>query len=236
MQHPKIIIALDYPSTKEVFSLVDKLDPSHCALKIGKELFTAAGPQLVKELVNKNYKIFLDLKFHDIPNTVAGACKAAADLGVWMLNVHAVGGRSMLNAAREAIESVSSRPKLIAVTVLTSMKQVEFKELGFSKELLTQVGSLASLTKDCGLDGVVCSALDAKTLRKNLGPEFLLVTPGIRFADSKQDDQVRISTASDAIQAGSSYLVVGRPITQAVDPMAALNKMILEVNAAGEIV
>jgi orotidine-5'-phosphate decarboxylase len=229
----KIIIALDYTSAQEAFPLIDKLDPKHCALKVGKELFTAAGPQFVKDLVKKNFKVFLDLKFHDIPNTVARACKSAADLGVWMVNVHAVGGRTMMIQAREALEKISNRPKLIAVTVLTSMKNEDFSEMGYKHDIPSQVKQLAALTKDCGLDGVVCSALDARMLRDQSGQGFLLVTPGIRFADSKGDDQVRITTASDAVKFGADYLVVGRPITQAPDPMQALNKMISEINATG---
>ena len=175
-----ILVALDYPDTRQAMELVGRLDPTYCRLKVGKELFTRGGPQLVEELQKSGFEIFLDLKFHDIPNTVAAACKAAADLGVWMVNVHAMGGRRMLNSAREAIESSPHQPKLIAVTVLTSMTEDEVHEIGLSGTTADNVSRLAHLAKDCGLDGVVCSAKEASRLKQENGADFVMVTPGIR--------------------------------------------------------
>jgi orotidine-5'-phosphate decarboxylase len=228
MSDPKIIVALDYPIADSALALADKLEPGLCRLKIGKELFTAAGPALVEELIHRGFEIFLDLKYHDIPNTTAQACKAAASLGVWMVNVHALGGRKMLEAAREAIESKSSshRPKLVAVTMLTSMAQQDLAEICINARLADVVLQLATLARDSGLDGVVCSAQETGMLRKNCGNEFCLVTPGIRPAHSNPNDQSRVVSPKAAIQAGSSYLVIGRPITQAADPLQAL----LEIN------
>ena len=223
MSSSPIIVALDFPTEKEALTLVDQLDPSRCRLKVGKELFTRSGPDFVKTLVNKNYDVFLDLKFHDIPNTVARACQAAADLGVWMINVHAMGGRKMLEAAREALPS--SNTKLIAVTVLTSMGEEDLKEIGLSNTPAQQVKQLATLTNDCGLDGVVCSPQEIALLREDLDKSFELVTPGIRPAWSVTGDQKRIMTPAQAVEAGSNYLVIGRPITQAEDPMQALEKI-----------
>ncbi len=200
-------------------------------MKIGKELFTRAGPALVEQLQNKGFDIFLDLKYHDIPNTVAGACRAAAELGVWMLNVHASGGSNMLEAAREAIDKSSQRPLLIAVTVLTSMSEQDLTEVGIALSLDKQVMQLASLTKQAGLDGVVCSAKEAALLATEFGQDFCLVTPGIRPATAEPDDQKRVMTPAEAIRAGSHYLVIGRPITQAADPLAALEKINAEVAA-----
>ena len=216
-----IIVALDYPSEKETLQLVEQLQPSLCRLKVGKELFTRCGPSLVKQLVDKNFDVFLDLKYHDIPNTVAKACAAAADLGVWMLNVHALGGEKMMAAAREAL-SESDSPLLIAVTWLTSSGQSELDALGIKSTPQEMVSRLAAMTKQAGLDGVVCSAQEAPMLRKNLGDDFFLVTPGIRPADANQDDQNRVVTPEKAINDGASYLVIGRPITQAKDPCEVL--------------
>lgn len=216
-----IIVALDYPSEKETLQLVEQLQPSLCRLKVGKELFTRCGPSLVKQLVDKNFDVFLDLKYHDIPNTVAKACVAAADLGVWMLNVHALGGEKMMVAAREAL-SESDSPLLIAVTWLTSSGQSELDALGIKSTPQEMVSRLAAMTKQAGLDGVVCSAQEAPMLRKNLGDDFFLVTPGIRPADANQDDQNRVVTPEKAINDGASYLVIGRPITQAKDPCEVL--------------
>ncbi|HAF00531.1 MAG TPA: orotidine-5'-phosphate decarboxylase, partial [Methylophilaceae bacterium] len=218
----KIIVALDYADAHSAVNLIAQLDPKLCKLKIGKELFTAAGPQFVEKLVSQNYQIFLDLKFHDIPNTVAKACKAASNLGVWMLNVHASGGLEMMQAAHDAIQSSQSKPILIAVTVLTSMNQSTLNSVGIHTELSAHVLSLARLTQQAGLGGVVCSALEAPMLRQNLGKDFCLVTPGIRPADTSQDDQSRIVTPKEALKAGSNYLVIGRPITQAKNPAEAL--------------
>ncbi len=219
---PKIIVALDYADADSALKLVHQLDPALCRLKVGKELFTAAGPQFVEKLSASNFGVFLDLKFHDIPNTVAKACSAASNLGVWMLNVHASGGLEMMQAAQQAVNDSATKPLLIAVTVLTSMNQQTLNQIGIHTDLATHVLNLAKLTQQAGLDGVVCSALEAQMLRSNLGSEFCLVTPGIRPANSKKDDQSRIVTPSDALALGSSYLVIGRPITQAENPLAAL--------------
>jgi len=222
MNDPKIIVALDYPSAKNALALVERLEPTLCRLKVGKELFTAAGPILVEQLIGRGFGIFLDLKFHDIPNTVAQACKVAADLGVWMVNVHALGGRKMLMAAREAIDNSGHQPELIAVTMLTSMAQDDLADIGISAKPAEMVLRLATLARDSGLDGVVCSAQEAALLRRECGREFCLVTPGIRPAFASHDDQSRIMTPQAAVQAGSSYLVIGRPITQATDPLQVL--------------
>ena len=222
MNDPKVIIALDYPAALPALALVDKLQPSLCRLKVGKELFTATGPTLLEQLMNRGFEIFLDLKFHDIPNTTAQACKAAAGLGVWMVNVHALGGRKMLEAAREAIASSARRPKLIAVTLLTSMAQDDLADIGINAIPAEMVLRLATMARDSGLDGVVCSAQEAALLRKHCGTDFCLVTPGIRPAQASHDDQSRVMTPQAALRAGASYLVIGRPITRAVDPLQAL--------------
>jgi orotidine-5'-phosphate decarboxylase len=222
MNDPKIIVALDYPAAAPALVLVDRLQPALCRLKVGKELFTAAGPALLEQLMRRGFEIFLDLKFHDIPNTAAQACKAAAGLGVWMVNVHALGGRKMLEAAREAIANSTQRPKLIAVTMLTSMAQEDLADIGIDATPAEMVLRLAILARDSGLDGVVCSAQEAALLRKQCGNEFCLVTPGIRPAQASLDDQSRVMTPLAALQAGSSYLVIGRPITKAADPLQAL--------------
>ncbi|MBS4097744.1 MAG: orotidine-5'-phosphate decarboxylase [Sulfuricella sp.] len=231
MNDPKIIVALDYDNAAAAFELAQRLDPSLCRLKVGKELFTTAGPALVEKLVAQRFEVFLDLKFHDIPNTVAQACKAAARMGVWMVNVHALGGRKMMSAAREALEAMPDRPKLIAVTVLTSMGSEDLRDIGLPGEPQDNVLRLAKLTQVCGLDGVVCSAREAAPLRSSLGKDFCLVTPGIRPAAASQDDQVRIATPAQALQDGASYLVIGRPITQALDPLQALKNINLEIGA-----
>lgn len=219
---PKIIVALDYADAASALKLVNQLDPALCRLKVGKELFTAAGPQFVEKLAHSNFGVFLDLKFHDIPNTVAKACSAASNLGVWMLNVHASGGLEMMQAAKQAVDNSSTKPLLIAVTVLTSMNQATLTQIGIHTDLPTHVLNLAKLTQQAGLDGVVCSALEAQMLRSNLGSDFCLVTPGIRPANSSKDDQTRIVTPANALALGASYLVIGRPITQADNPLAAL--------------
>jgi orotidine-5'-phosphate decarboxylase len=221
-KEPRVIVALDYPDAKSALALADRLSPSACKLKVGKELFTAAGPDLLKQLVKMGFPVFLDLKFHDIPNTVAAACRAAADLGVWMVNVHASGGRRMMEAARDAIDQSGHKPLLIAVTVLTSMNEVDLRETGVTVSPTEQVSRLAGLAKQSGLDGVVCSALESTALRAEFGATFLLVTPGIRPAGTSAGDQSRIMTPASAIRAGSDYLVVGRPISQAHDPLSAL--------------
>lgn len=216
---PKLIVALDFDNQAQALNLVAQLNPTQCALKVGSEMFTRLGTDFVRQLVNKQFDVFLDLKFHDIPNTVARACKAAADLGVWMLNVHASGGLSMMNAARESLASLNAnRPLLIGVTVLTSMGQGELETSGIHEPLEKRVTTLARLTQEAGLDGVVCSALEVPIIKSLCGPSFLTVTPGIRLANDGQDDQARIVTPTDAINAGSNFLVIGRPITRAVDP------------------
>ena len=225
MSNPKIIVALDYPNADEAFALVSRLDPALCRLKVGKELFTIAGPQFVEKLIRQGFEIFLDLKFHDIPNTTAQACKAAASLGVWMVNVHALGGKRMMEAAREGLANFNNPPKLIAVTVLTSMAQADLAEVGISVTPAEQVLRLAALAHASGLDGVVCSALEAQQLRHQVGADFCLVTPGIRPADAAADDQSRIMTPRAALENGANYLVIGRPITKAVDPLLALQQI-----------
>ena len=232
-QTSPVIVALDFSSEQETLQLVDQLEPALCRLKVGKELFTRCGPELVKQLVARNFDVFLDLKYHDIPNTVAQACVAAADLGVWMLNVHALGGEKMMSAARQVLSGHDS-PLLIAVTWLTSSGQEELDALGIKATPQQMVSRLASMTKSAGLDGIVCSAQEAPILRQNMGEKFLLVTPGIRLADSqaeniKQDDQCRVVTPGKAIENGASYLVIGRPITQAEDPCKVLRTINSEI-------
>ncbi|MHB1293029.1 MAG: orotidine-5'-phosphate decarboxylase [Sulfuricella sp.] len=229
MNNPKVIVALDFATQKNALALVERLDPSLCRLKIGKELFTVAGPVLVERLVERGFDVFLDLKFHDIPKTVASACKAAAKLGVWMVNVHALGGRRMMEAAREVLDDAANRPKLIAVTVLTSMGREDLNELGIPGEPQETVLRLARLAQESRLDGVVCSAQEAALLRQELGTDFCLVTPGIRPANASRDDQVRIVTPSEAIRLGSDYLVIGRPITKADDPLRVLQQINFEI-------
>lgn len=220
---PKIIVALDYDKKSNALALVDKLDPSIAALKVGKEMFTLFGPKFVKKLVKRDFKVFLDLKFHDIPNTVAKACSAAAELGVWMTNVHASGGVKMMTMAKEALtEYGDNKPMLIAVTMLTSMDQDNYNRLGYNKPLEQQVLHLAGLTKEAGLDGVVCSAWEAQALKSKLGQEFKLITPGIRPSGADAGDQSRIMTPIKAINAGSDFLVIGRPITQSNNPLKTL--------------
>ncbi len=225
---PKIIVALDYPQAEQALALAQRLEPSLCRLKVGKELFTAAGPQLVEQLQRCGFEVFLDLKFHDIPNTTAQACKAAAAMGVWMVNVHALGGRRMMEAAREALANVERRPKLIAVTVLTSMAQEDLHGVGINASPVQMVERLAQLTRDSGLDGVVCSAQEASMLRRQFGRDFCLVTPGIRPANAAANDQSRIMTPRAALENGATYLVIGRPITQALDPLRALQDILKE--------
>jgi orotidine-5'-phosphate decarboxylase len=229
MMH-KIIVALDFPDAASALALVDRLDPALCRLKVGKELFTVAGSEFVRALVARGYEVFLDLKFHDIPNTVAAACRAAAGLGVWMVNVHAAGGRRMMQAARDALNVLPQRPLLIAVTVLTSMNADDLEEVGVAASPAEQVLRLARLTQSCKLDGVVCSAQEAALLRAELGAGFRLVTPGIRPAGSEVGDQRRVMTPSEAIAAGATDLVVGRPITAAPDPLAVLRAISDEIN------
>lgn len=228
-RNPRIIVALDYPSAAPALDLVSGLDPASCRLKVGKEMFTRLGPSFVEKLVGKGFDVFLDLKFHDIPNTVAAACAAAADLGVWMVNLHASGGRNMMVTARERLESLSHRPLLIAVTILTSLGEKDIAEVGFSGAPADNVIRLARLTADAGLDGIVCSPLEAAEVRPLVGPEFLLVTPGVRPASAAQDDQKRVMTPLNALNNGADLLVIGRPITAAEDPQASLDRIQQEI-------
>lgn len=225
-----IIVALDFPSAAQALALVERLSPERCRLKVGKELFTRGGPSLVEQLVGKGYDVFLDLKFHDIPNTVAAACSAAADLGVWMVNVHAQGGRRMMEAAREALQQSAHQPLLIAVTILTSMGEEDIHEVGLSGSPADNVKRLATLAQSAGLDGVVCSPQEVAMLRQVVSSEFRLVTPGIRPSWSAKGDQTRITTPAQAMALGSSFLVIGRPITGAAEPLEALAKIEQELS------
>jgi len=223
----RIIVALDFNNADQAMALAAQLDPQLCHLKIGKEMFTRCGPLIVERLQAKGFNLFLDLKFHDIPSTVARAVRAAADLGVWMVNVHVSGGRPMLVAARDALDALSGpKPLLIGVTVLTSLDSSDLQEVGFNNTPAELVERLARLSEDCGLDGVVCSPQEVAMLRSVVGPEFLLVTPGIRPANATVGDQKRIMTPEQAIAAGSDYLVIGRPITQNPLPLEALHLII----------
>jgi orotidine-5'-phosphate decarboxylase len=219
---PRVIVALDYPTASEALAFSARVTPEQCRLKVGFELFTSAGPAVVESLVGKGFDVFLDLKYHDIPNTVASACAAAARLGVWMINVHTLGGRRMLVAARESIEKMPHRPLLIGVTILTSHSGRDLVEVGLPEDPDAQAARLARLAKEAGLDGVVCSAREASGLRAEHGEGFCLVTPGIRPAGSDHGDQERVVTPRDAIRLGAHHLVIGRPVTQAVDPVTAL--------------
>ncbi len=227
-----VIVALDFPSAAQALSLADRLIPGSCRLKVGKELFTREGPALVRAVQDRGFEVFLDLKFHDIPATVASAVHAAADLGVWMVNVHASGGRRMMTAARERLQQGGYGTLLIAVTVLTSSERQDLAEIGLDIEPVEQVRRLAALTADCGLHGVVCSAQEAPMLRAAYPEHFALVTPGIRPAGAEANDQRRIMTPAEAVRAGVSYLVIGRPVTQAADPVAALAAIQAEIAGA----
>ncbi len=227
----KPIVALDYDDRAQALALVEQLDSDMCRLKIGKEMFTLFGPDLIKQVQIKGFDVFLDLKFHDIPNTVAKAVKAAAELGVWMVNVHASGGKAMMRAAKLALEPYGAEaPQLIAVTVLTSMSDEELPLTGVNKTAGQQVINLARLTKDAGLDGVVCSAQEAERLKTILGNDFTLVTPGIRPAGADIGDQHRIMTPQKAIEAGADHLVIGRPVTKAENPLQALKDIFESIN------
>ncbi|MEP6657892.1 MAG: orotidine-5'-phosphate decarboxylase [Betaproteobacteria bacterium] len=235
--HPRVIVALDFANPMHALGLADRLDPRHCALKVGKEMFVVAGPEPVRWMVERGFRVFLDLKFHDIPHTVAQACAAATRLGVWMLNVHAAGGSAMMHAAREAVDRTAAEggrpvPLLIAVTVLTSLADADMRELHITGDAAGHSLHLAQLSAARHLDGVVCSAVEAPALRASLPAGFKLVTPGIRPAGSAADDQARIITPERAIANGADYLVVGRPITQASDPVAALARINASIGAA----
>ena len=220
-----VIVALDFADEKQTLQFVRQLSPELCQIKIGKELFTATGRHLVEQLVNQGFKVFLDLKYHDIPNTVASACKIAAQMGIWMVDMHAGGGQRMMEAAAEAVSQFQQRPYLIGVTVLTSMTQTDLAQTGVDRSIDEQVMHLAKLSQQSGLDGVVCSAQEAVILRDQLGKEFLLVTPGIRLNSKSEDDQRRIMTPKEALAAGSSYLVMGRPIIRSADPVLLLQQI-----------
>lgn len=228
-----LIIALDHASLEAALPLVDQLDPQRCRLKVGKELFVRSGPQALEALHRRGFEVFLDLKFHDIPNTVAAAVHAAADHGVWMVNVHASGGRAMMRAARDVLDSHALNTHLIAVTVLTSMDDEALSETGVARLAGEQALHLAGLARESGMDGVVCSALEAGDVAAQCGHEFLRVTPGIRPAFAQRDDQSRVMTPLEALQAGSTHLVIGRPVTRAEDPMAALVAIEQELSSAG---
>ncbi len=225
MDSKRIIVALDYPAAAPALALAARLDPALCRVKVGKELYVAAGPAVVEQLQQRGLEVFLDLKFHDIPNTVAGACRAAAGLGVWMLNVHASGGLAMMRAAREAVARLARPPLLIGVTVLTSLSDADLAAIGYAGSAAANVERLARLAADAGLDGVVCSAEEAALLRHAIGANFVTVTPGIRLPGDAKGDQSRVVTPEDAVRRGAHYLVIGRPVTQAADPAATLESI-----------
>jgi len=227
IEEPRIIVALDLPTREEALKLVEKLDPKLCRLKVANTMFTRYGPAFVQELMSYGYSIFLDLKYHDIPHQVAGACRSAAELGVWMVNLHVSGGVRMMQAAAEALSDFpkSQRPLLIGVTILTSMEENDLKPLGIGQNIPALVADLAKTAEQSGLDGIVCSAQEVSALRQHLRDDFLFVTPGIRLTSDCTDDQKRVMTPADALAVGSSYLVVGRPITMADDPALALARL-----------
>jgi orotidine-5'-phosphate decarboxylase len=222
LDNRRVIVALDFADADAALAMAARLDPALCRVKVGKELFVSAGPSVVESLQARGFEVFLDLKFHDIPNTVAGACRAAARLGVWMLNVHASGGVAMMRAAREAVAPFPKPPLLIGVTVLTSLSDAEVGEIGFAGSAAENVARLARLAAASGLDGVVCSAEEAALLRAALGAGFVTVTPGIRLPGDAKGDQSRVVTPEDAVRQGAQYLVIGRPVTQSADPAATL--------------
>ena len=231
----RLIVALDFPEAESALVLAKRISPDQCKLKVGKELFTAAGPSLVENLVDRGFQVFLDLKFHDIPTTVARACIAAAKLGVWMINVHALGGGTMIAAARDALGALANRPLLIAVTILTSMDEDDLREIGITESPGEAASRLAGLARNNGADGVVCSAHEAASIRAQFGEAFLRVTPGIRLAENDTDDQKRIMTPSLAVQNGASYLVIGRPVTRADDPAAVLRRIEIDLQESGAL-
>lgn len=229
MNNSKIIVALDFESLSETEDFLKKVKGQNCRVKVGKELFTNEGPNVIKLIQQYGFEIFLDLKFHDIPNTVSRAIKASCNLGVWMVNVHASGGKQMLLAAREAVDSSSNKPILIAVTILTSYDNSSYQELGFKNNLLDQIAYLTTLSENSGMDGIVCSANDIRSIKPLVKEKFQFVTPGIRLANSN-DDQKRVTTPEDAITQGSNYLVIGRPITLSEDPAALIEKINQKIN------
>lgn len=229
MNNSKIIVALDFGSLSETEDFLKKVKGQNCRVKVGKELFTNEGPNVIKLIQQYGFEIFLDLKFHDIPNTVSRAIKASCNLGIWMVNVHASGGKQMLLAAREAVDSSSNKPILIAVTILTSYDNYSFQELGFKNNLLDQIAYLATLSENSGMDGIVCSANDIPSIKPLVKEKFQFITPGVRLANSN-DDQKRVTTPEDAIKQGSNYLVIGRPITSSEDPAALIEKINQKIN------
>lgn len=225
-----IIVAIDFSKTQDAWNIIEQLNPSDCRLKIGKDLFTEGGPDFIKKVITKGFDVFLDLKFHDTPKTVANAVKSVADLGVWMTNVHASGGSKMLQAAKDALYDFrNDAPLLVAVTVLTSMDEHDLTEIGINTTPLEQATRLAIMSKNYGLDGVVCSAKEVQSFRIRLGSDFKLLTPGIRPLGTTADDQTKIMTPQRALAAGSDFLIIGRPITQAADPYAALQNIISSI-------
>ena len=235
MTRSRLIVALDFPEAESALTLAKRISPEQCKLKVGKELFTAAGPSLVENLVDRGFQVFLDLKFHDIPTTVARACIVAAKLGVWMINVHALGGGTMIAAARDALGAQANRPLLIAVTVLTSMDEGDLREIGITQSPREAASRLAGLARKSGADGIVCSAHEAASIRTLFGETFLRVTPGIRLAENAADDQKRVMTPSLAVQNGASYLVIGRPVTRADDPAAVLRRIEIDLQKSGAL-
>ncbi|HAT1591317.1 orotidine-5'-phosphate decarboxylase [Klebsiella oxytoca] len=226
-----VVVALDYDNRDKALAFADRIDPRDCRLKVGKEMFTLLGPQFVRDLHQRGFEVFLDLKFHDIPNTTARAVAAAAELGVWMVNVHASGGARMMTAAREALQPFGKdAPLLIAVTVLTSMEASDLQDLGITLSPADYAAKLAELTQRCGLDGVVCSAQEAVRFKQERGQAFRLVTPGIRPQGSDAGDQRRIMTPEQAQAAGVDYMVIGRPVTQSADPAATLRSINASLN------
>jgi orotidine-5'-phosphate decarboxylase len=222
LDNRRIIVALDFPAAAPALEMAARLDPALCRVKVGKELFVAAGPAVIERLHGRGFEVFLDLKFHDIPNTVAGACRAAAGLGVWMLNIHASGGAAMMRAARESVSSFAKPPLLIGVTILTSLSGAELEAIGYAGDAAENVERLARLAAASGLDGVVCSAEEASLLRRVIGADFVSVTPGIRLPGDAKGDQSRVVTPEEAVRQGAHYLVIGRPVTQAADPAVTL--------------
>lgn len=225
-----IVVALDFPTQEQALAMADQLDPKLCRVKVGKELYTATGPAILEQLHKRGYDVFLDLKFHDIPNTCAKAVGVAADLGVWMVNVHAFGGQKMMEAARNELEKKTHKPLLIGVTVLTSMERSDLAGIGLDIEPIKQVERLAKLTQASGLDGVVCSAREVALIREICGKDFLTVTPGIRPEGSDVGDQKRVMTPKQAVEAGVDYMVIGRPIAQANDSVVACERILTTLN------
>ena len=232
LNRDRLIVALDVPSAAKARQVVQSIGEAATTYKVGKQLFTAEGPQIVRDLVSSGRKVFLDLKFHDIPNTVAGAVRAASELGVSMLTVHASGGGRMLRAAAQAAEQSPARLMVLAVTVLTSLSDGDMIELGITAKVIDQVVRLAVLARDAGCAGVVASALEAHELRRELGSDFKIVTPGVRPAGTRAGDQARVLTPKEAIAAGANYLVVGRPILEAADPSRAAHEIVREIAEA----